>query len=123
MRVFGGSLVLGIDAAGCPCALRLDSQEILLKTAAELGMTEKVETMASERYAEGWQAIGFLLRKGQTRAALSLSRDNETRFELALRSGEFDAAAECARRMADVAAWKRLAEKALKNGAFDVFLF
>lgn len=103
---------------------QVDKQECLFKLSLWQNDIQAVKTFVkSTKKLEGSAMVSYLQKKNYPAVALSLTNDNECKFQLALKSGNLQAAYESASILKNTANFEKLAKEAIVQGCYPVNLF
>lgn len=108
--------VLCVDRDGQMLSLSLDLTECRFKSALASGNYRAVMDMIKSQQLCGEAVVGYLEDKGYPEVALRFVKDDATSFSLAVECGQLAVARECAERLQDDFAWRRLGLEGLKLG-------
>eukprot|EP00252_Welwitschia_mirabilis_P021041 TRINITY_DN5284_c0_g1_i1.p1 TRINITY_DN5284_c0_g1~~TRINITY_DN5284_c0_g1_i1.p1 ORF type:complete len:1221 (-),score=281.99 TRINITY_DN5284_c0_g1_i1:440-4102(-) len=111
-----GNVVNCLDRDGKNRALQIDSTEYLFKLALIRKRYENVMNMIRNSQLCGQAMIAYLQQKGFPEVALHFVKDEKTRFNLALESGNIEIAVSSAKVIDDKDHWYRLGLEALRQG-------
>ena len=111
-----GEQLFCFDREGQLKTLKIDTTEFRFKVALSQGRYKDVMGMIQAGTMCGEAIVGYLEDKGFPEVALHFAEDDATRFALAVECGQLGIAEECALKLQDDRAWRRLAEEALKLG-------
>ncbi|KAL4183789.1 hypothetical protein AMTRI_Chr11g156850 [Amborella trichopoda] len=115
VRVFGNS-VLCMSRDGSCTTLGIDSTEYLFKLSLIKKRYDQVMSMIKNSQLCGQAMIGYLHQKGFPEVALHFVKDERTRFNLALESGNIQVAVASAKEIDDKDHWYKLGVEALRQG-------
>ncbi|GMM33351.1 coatomer subunit alpha [Saccharomycopsis crataegensis] len=111
-----GKNVFCLTRSGKVETIKIDPTEYRFKKALVNKNFNEVLRIIKNSTLVGQNIIAYLQKKGYPEIALQFVEDPETRFELALESGDLQAALAEAQKLKLPAAWKALGEEALKQG-------
>lgn len=109
-----------LDRKCKPRVLSIDATEFLLKLAVVQGDYAKVLSIVKRFGLLGQSIIAYLQKKGYPQLALHFVKDDRTRFNLAMDSGDIEIALESAKVLDDKAYWRRLGTEALRQGNHQI---
>jgi coatomer protein complex subunit alpha (xenin) len=107
---------LCVDRDGNLKSLQIDLTECRFKLALAQGKYKEVMEIIKSGSLCGEAVVGYLEDKGYPEVALRFVKDDATSFTLAVECGQLQVARDCAERLQDDTAWKRLGAEALKLG-------
>jgi coatomer protein complex subunit alpha (xenin) len=111
-----GDALLCVDRDGNLKSLQIDLTECRFKLALAQGKYKEVMEIIKSGNLCGEAVVGYLEDKGYPEVALRFVKDDATSFTLAVECGQLQVARDCAERLQDETAWKRLGTEALKLG-------
>lgn len=104
------------DTEGKLTQERLDREDYLFKRSIQLMNIKKVKEFIKSNNTPGNSMISYLCKKNYPSVALSLAQDEKSKFQLAIRSGNLQAAYEAADNIKKKDCYAKLASEALKQG-------
>lgn len=111
-----GDVLLCCDREGNLKTIQVDLTECRFKVALSEGRYKDVMEIIKTGNMCGEAVIGYLEDKGYPEVALRFVQDDATSFTLAVECGQLQVARDCAERLQDDTAWRRLGSEALKLG-------
>ena len=108
--------VLCFDIDGNVSEEEVETEGFLFKKSIQTTNIAKVKNFIKNNNTPGKAMISFLCKKNYPSVALSLTDDEKTKFNLALRSGNLQAAYEAANKIKEKKCYEKLANEALKQG-------
>ena len=108
--------LLCVDRDGNLKNLQIDLTECRFKVALAQGKYKEVMEIIKSGNLCGEAVVGYLEDKGYPEVALRFVKDDATSFTLAVECGQLQVARDCAERLQDDTAWRRLGNEALKLG-------
>ena len=114
-RVIGNSIFC-IDRDGKNKLVTVDASEYIFKLALFRKRYDHVMSMIKNSQLCGQAVISYLQQKGFPEVALHFVKDEKTRFNLALESGNIQIAVASAKELDDKDHWYRLGIEALRQG-------
>lgn len=104
------------DPAGNVIEEKVSIEDILFKKSIQTSNISKVKSFIKSHNTPGNAMISYLCKKNYPSVALSLTSDDKTKFQLAIRSGNLQAAYEAAENLKKKECYQKLAQEALKQG-------
>ncbi|KAH9314227.1 hypothetical protein KI387_022854, partial [Taxus chinensis] len=114
-RVSGSSLYC-LDRDGKNRVIQMDTSECVFKLALMRKKYDEVMSMIRNSQLCGQAIIAYLQQKGFPEVALHFVRDERTRFNLAVESGNIQIAVASAKEIDEKEHWHRLGVEALRQG-------
>lgn len=111
-----GNTVYCLDQDGKNCAIAVDATEYVFKLFLLKKRFDRVMSMIKSSDLCGQAMIAYLQQKGYPEVALHFVRDEKTRFNLALDSGNIQIAVASAKEIKRKDHWYRLGVEALRQG-------
>ncbi|KAL1533325.1 Coatomer [Salvia divinorum] len=111
-----GSTIFCLDRDGKSCPIIIDSTEYIFKLLLLRKRHDQVMSMIKNSELCGQAMIAYLQQKGFPQVALYFVKDERTRFNLALESGNIEKALESAKKIDEKDYWYRLGVEALRQG-------
>jgi len=111
-----GNRMYGIDREAKIRIIPVDTTEFVFKLALVQKKYAQVLKMVKESNLIGQSIISYLQQKGFPEVALHFVKDERTRFNLALKCGNLDAAIQSAQALDDESTWRQLSSAALDQG-------
>ncbi|XP_078428727.1 coatomer subunit alpha-1-like [Wolffia australiana] len=111
-----GNTIFCLDRDGRARALAVDATEYVFKLSLLRKRYDQVMAMIRGSRLCGQAVIAYLQHKGYPEVALHLVKDERTRFNLALESGNIQIAVAAAKEIDDKDYWYRLGIEALRQG-------
>ncbi|KAK4351922.1 hypothetical protein RND71_027440 [Anisodus tanguticus] len=111
-----GNTIFCLDRDGKNCPIIIDSTEYIFKLALLRKRYDQVMSMIRNSELCGQAMIAYLQQKGFPEVALHFVKDELTRFNLALESGNIEIALESAKKLDEKDHWYRLGVEALRQG-------
>mmetsp|Transcript_3323 Transcript_3323/g.4566 ORF Transcript_3323/g.4566 Transcript_3323/m.4566 type:complete len:1271 (+) Transcript_3323:103-3915(+) len=115
-----GNRVYCLDRECRNRVISVDTTEYMFKQALVERKYATVLKMVKEYNLIGQAIISYLQKKGFPEVALYFVKDNKTRFNLALESGNIEVAFEAAKVLDDKDCWNRLGTEALRQGNHQI---
>ncbi|EGV65925.1 hypothetical protein CANTEDRAFT_101526 [Yamadazyma tenuis ATCC 10573] len=117
------SKVYCLNRAGEVEVVTIDPTEFRFKRALVNKNLKEVVRMINNSNLVGQNIISYLQKKGYPEVALAFVSDPESRFVLALESGNLAVALEEAKKLNNNSIWEKLAEEALNEGNIEIVEF
>ncbi|KAL6493066.1 hypothetical protein OROGR_032825 [Orobanche gracilis] len=114
-KIFG-STIFCLDRDGKNLPIIIDSTEYVFKLSLMRKRYDQVMSMIKNSELCGQAMIAYLQQKGFPQVALYFVKDERTRFNLALESGNIEKALESAKKIDEKDHWYRLGLEALRQG-------
>ncbi|CAK9178463.1 unnamed protein product [Ilex paraguariensis] len=114
-KIFGNT-VFCLDRDGKNCPIIIDSTEYIFKLSLLRKRYDQVMSMIRNSELCGQAMIAYLQQKGFPEVALHFVKDERTRFNLALESGNIQVAVASAKEIDEKDQWYRLGVEALRQG-------
>ena len=95
---------------------RIDREDFQFKRSIQNTDLKKVKEFIKANKTPGYSMMSYLCKKNYPSVALSLAHDEKTKFQLAIRSGNLQAAYEAANNIKKKECFAKLASEALKQG-------
>ncbi|KAL6511818.1 hypothetical protein OROGR_021415 [Orobanche gracilis] len=114
-KIFG-STIFCLDRDGKNRPIIIDSTEFVFKLSLMKKRYDQVMSMIKNSELCGQAMIAYLQQKGFPQVALYFVKDERTRFNLALESGNIEKALESAKKIDEKDHWYRLGLEALRQG-------
>ncbi|XP_051150876.1 coatomer subunit alpha-1-like [Andrographis paniculata] len=111
-----GNTIFCLDRDGKNLPIIIDATEYIFKLSLLRKRYDQVMAMIKNADLCGQAMIAYLQQKGFPQVALHFVKDERTRFNLALESGNIEKALECAKKIDDNDYWYRLGVEALRQG-------
>ncbi|GFP95169.1 coatomer subunit alpha-1 [Phtheirospermum japonicum] len=111
-----GSTIFCLDRDGKNRPIIIDSTEYVFKLSLMRKRYDQVMSMIKNSELCGQAMIAYLQQKGFPQVALYFVKDERTRFNLALESGNIEKALESAKKIDEKDHWYRLGVEALRQG-------
>ncbi|KAL0351810.1 UNVERIFIED_CONTAM: Coatomer subunit alpha-1 [Sesamum calycinum] len=111
-----GSTIFCLDRDGKNRPIIIDSTEYIFKLSLIRKRYDQVMSMIKNSELCGQAMIAYLQQKGFPQVALYFVKDERTRFNLALESGNIEKALESAKKIDEKDHWYRLGVEALRQG-------
>ncbi|KAL8459082.1 hypothetical protein ACS0TY_036527 [Phlomoides rotata] len=111
-----GNTIFCLDREGKNCPIIIDSTEYIFKLQLLRKRYDQVMNMIRHSELCGQAMIAYLQQKGFPQVALYFVKDERTRFNLALESGNIEKALESAKKIDEKDHWYRLGVEALRQG-------
>ncbi|ONI11196.1 hypothetical protein PRUPE_4G091800 [Prunus persica] len=111
-----GSTIHCLDRDGKNCAIVVDATEYVFKLSLLKKRYDQVMSMIKSSELCGQAMIAYLQQKGFPEVALHFVKDERTRFNLALGSGNIQIAVASAKEIDEKDHWYRLGVEALRQG-------
>ncbi|KAK4486814.1 hypothetical protein RD792_006593 [Penstemon davidsonii] len=111
-----GSTIFCLDRDGKNRPIIIDSTEYIFKLSLLRKRYDQVMSMIKNSELCGQAMIAYLQQKGFPQVALYFVKDERTRFNLALESGNIEKALESAKKIDEKDHWYRLGVEALRQG-------
>ncbi|KAL2249766.1 UNVERIFIED_CONTAM: Coatomer subunit alpha-1 [Sesamum indicum] len=111
-----GSTIFCLDRDGKNRPIIIDSTEYIFKLSLIRKRYDQVMSMIKNSELCGQAMIAYLQQKGFPQVALYFVKDERTRFNLALESGNIEKALESAKKIDEKDYWYRLGVEALRQG-------
>ncbi|KAL2512962.1 Coatomer subunit alpha-2 [Abeliophyllum distichum] len=111
-----GNTVFCLDRDGKNRPIIIDSTEYVFKLSLSRKRYDQVMSMIRNSELCGQAIIAYLQQKGFPQVALYFVKDERTRFNLALESGNIEKALESAKKIDENDHWYRLGVEALRQG-------
>ncbi|KAK6115282.1 hypothetical protein DH2020_007551 [Rehmannia glutinosa] len=111
-----GSTIFCLDRDGKNRPIIIDSTEYVFKLSLLRKRYDQVMSMIKNSELCGQAMIAYLQQKGFPQVALYFVKDERTRFNLALESGNIEKALESAKKIDEKDYWYRLGVEALRQG-------
>lgn len=111
-----GSVLHCFDQDGNHIEEEVSIEDLLFKKSIQVSDISKVKAFIKNNKTTGNALISYLCKKNYPSVALSLTTDDKTKFQLALRSGNLQAAYEAAENLKKKECYQKLAQEALKQG-------
>jgi coatomer protein complex subunit alpha (xenin) len=102
------------DTEGTLIQEKVDREDYLFKRSIQSTNIKKVKAYIKENNTPGNSMISYLCKKNYPSVALSLAQDEKAKFQLAIRSGNLQAAYEAANNIKKKECYSKLASEALK---------
>ncbi|CAH2355081.1 coatomer subunit alpha [[Candida] railenensis] len=118
-----GNLVYCLNRSGQVEVIKIDPTEYRFKKSLINKHFGEVLRIIKNSNLVGQNIISYLQKKGYPEIALQFVEDPETRFELALESGNLEVALEQAKKLNNNAIWEKLGDEALNQGNLDIVEF
>ncbi|WOL05641.1 coatomer subunit alpha-1-like [Canna indica] len=115
-----GSNIFCLDRDGKNRLISIDSTEYIFKLSLLRKRYDHVMTMIRNSQLCGQAVISYLQQKGFPEVALHFVRDERTRFNLALESGNIQIAVASAKEIDDKDHWYKLGIEALRQGNTNI---
>ncbi|KAK6131252.1 hypothetical protein DH2020_035009 [Rehmannia glutinosa] len=116
-----GSTIFCLDRDGKNRPIIIDSTEYVFKLSLLRKRYDQVMSMIKNSELCGQAMIAYLQQKGFPQVALYFVKDERTRFNLALESGNIEKALESAKKIDEKDYWYRLGVEALRQGNAGIF--
>lgn len=101
-------------------SIPIDTTEYRFKLALHQQQFDEVVRLITHSRLTGQALIAYLEKKGFSEVALHFSKDDRTKFNLALECGNIEVAWDCAKRLDEKECWSKLASEALRQGNHQV---
>ncbi|XP_073059477.1 coatomer subunit alpha-1-like [Primulina eburnea] len=111
-----GNTIFCLDREGKNRPIIIDSTEYIFKLSLLGKRYDQVMSMIKKSELCGQAMIAYLQKKGFPQVALYFVKDERTRFNLALESGNIEKALESAKKIDEKDHWYRLGVEALRQG-------
>ncbi|KAL3634312.1 hypothetical protein CASFOL_021366 [Castilleja foliolosa] len=111
-----GNTIFCLDREGKNRPIIIDSTEYIFKLSLLRKRYDQVMSMIKNSELCGQAMIAYLQQKGFPQVALYFVKDERTRFNLALESGNIEKALESAKKIDEKDYWYRLGVEALRQG-------
>uniref|UniRef100_A0ACD5TT30 Uncharacterized protein n=1 Tax=Avena sativa TaxID=4498 RepID=A0ACD5TT30_AVESA len=111
-----GNIICCLDRDGKNKMITIDASEYIFKLALLRKRYDHVMSMIKNSQLCGQAVISYLQQKGFPEVALHFVKDEKTRFNLALESGNIQIAVASAKELDDKDHWYRLGIEALRQG-------
>ncbi|RWR81791.1 coatomer subunit alpha-1 [Cinnamomum micranthum f. kanehirae] len=111
-----GNTIFCLDRDGKNCAVTIDATEYIFKLSLIKRRFDHVMSMIRSSQLCGQAMIAYLQQKGFPEVALHFVKDEKTRFNLALESGNIQIAVASAKEIDEKDYWYRLGVEALRQG-------
>lgn len=98
----------------------IDATEYKFKMALLKGQLRDIHSIIGNSKILGDSIIAYLQQKGYPEIAMKFVQDDQTKFDLAIESGDIDSALAAAQQLDKKECWQRLAVEALKQGNYRV---
>lgn len=115
-----GSTIHCLDRDGKNCAIVVDATEYVFKLSLLKKRYDQVMSMIKSSELCGQAMIAYLQQKGFPEVALHFVKDERTRFNLALGSGNIQIAVASAKEIDEKDHWYRLGVEALRQGNSEI---
>eukprot|EP01117_Protostelium_nocturnum_P001657 TRINITY_DN1202_c0_g1_i1.p1 TRINITY_DN1202_c0_g1~~TRINITY_DN1202_c0_g1_i1.p1 ORF type:complete len:1246 (-),score=287.08 TRINITY_DN1202_c0_g1_i1:71-3808(-) len=112
--------VFCLDREGKTRTIMVDTTEFVFKNALVQRQYSAVLRMVKEYNMIGQAIISYLQKKGFPEVALYFVKDERTRFNLALESGNIEIALESAKILDDKDSWNKIGAEALRQGNHQI---
>lgn len=110
------NIVYCVDHNGELFKETIDNEEYLFKLSIKNTNIKKVKEFIKNNKTPGNSMISYLVKKNIHSVALTLAQDEKSKFQLALKSGNLQAAYEAANKIKSKDCFAKLAHEALKQG-------
>ncbi|KAJ8446344.1 hypothetical protein Cgig2_005875 [Carnegiea gigantea] len=115
-----GNTIFCLDRDGKNRVISIDATEYVFKLSLLRKRFDQVMSMIKRSELCGQAMIAYLQQKGFPEVALHFVKDEKTRFNLALESGNIEVAVASANAIDDKNTWYRLGVEALRQGNADI---